>query len=255
MTSAGDRAVEKASGRAFRRGAGRASRKADAAKQVENAERHRWFVGLCRFLGHRILFPLTCRYRVRGREHVPPTGGVVLASNHTNILDGPVLFAASPRRATFMVKSEMFGAGFLGWALRRLGQLPVNRGSADRHALQTAIGTLREGGVVGVFPEGTRGAGDVDEVQHGIAYLALRAGCPIVPVVIEGTSALLAGGRPHWRRPVTVVFGEPFQVGTPGARDRSRRSIAAAADEIRDRLASHVSNVRAADAARGKEKT
>jgi 1-acyl-sn-glycerol-3-phosphate acyltransferase len=249
-TAGGDGAVERAPGRASSEPDAKA-----APKRVENAERHRWFVGLCRFLGHRIVFPLTCRYRVRGREHVPPTGGVVLASNHTNILDGPVLFAASPRRATFMVKAEMFGGGFLGWALRRLGQLPVNRGSADRHALQTAIGTLQEGGVIGVFPEGTRGAGDVEEVQHGIAYLALRADCPIVPVVIEGTGALLAGGRPHWRRPVTVVFGEPFRVGAPGARDRSRRSIAAAADEIRDRLATHVSAVRAASAAPSKEKT
>ena len=174
----------------------------------------------------------------------------MLAGNHASFLDGPMVFLLAPRRAVFLVKSEMF-VGPLARALGWLGQVPVHRGRADRAALQQALAALGSGRAVGVFPEGTRGAGTLDEVQHGVAYLALRAGCEVVPVACLGTSAALPKGRrfPVWRAPVTVVFGAPLQVSVSGD-PRSRRAVAEAAEQIRLGLRAHLAEAGARHEAR-----
>jgi 1-acyl-sn-glycerol-3-phosphate acyltransferase len=94
-----------------------------------------------------------------------------------------------------------------------------------------------------MFPEGTRGTGSLDEVQHGVAYLVLRSGAPVVPVACVGTAAALPRGshRPKLRAPVEVVFGAPFSVAVPD-NPRARSAVAAAAEEIRIRLADHLAS-------------
>ncbi len=191
--------------------------------------------------GGRLLIRLILNVRVSGSEHVPARGGVIVGGNHRGIIDGPVVATFLPRPATFLVKSEMF-VGPLVRALGWLGQIPVHRGRPDREALRQARAVLERGEVLGVFPEGTRGSGSLEQVQHGIAYLALRApDCPIVPVACLGTErALPRGARwPRWRSRIDVVFGPSFLV-TPAADPRSRRAVAAAAEEIRIALAAHV---------------
>jgi 1-acyl-sn-glycerol-3-phosphate acyltransferase len=175
---------------------------------------------------------------VEGRDRVPAAGPVILASNHTGFVDGPLLFGLSPRPVTFLVKAEMFRGPF-GSALRALGQLPVHRGAPDRAALNAALGALRAGGAVGVFPEGTRGAGDFGSVHHGIAYLALRSGAPILPVHCAGTAPRAPGHPlPPRRAPVRVVFGTPFQLAVSGPR-AARRTVVEATEQIRQQLAAH----------------
>jgi len=196
-----------------------------------------------RVLG-RGLLRLILDVRVSGVEHVPSYGGVIVAGNHRGFIDGPMVGTFLPRPATFLVKSEMFvgpWARALGW----LGQIPVHRGRPDREALRLARAVLERGDVLGVFPEGTRGSGSLDEVQHGIAYLALRAPlCPIVPVACLGTEAALPRGAklPRWRARVDVVFGPPLMI-TPAADPRLRRTVAATAEEIRVALAAHIRTV------------
>src|SRR5262249_12451672 len=134
------------------------------------------------------------RLTVLGREDLP-AGAVLLAVNHASYLDGPLVFGVLPRPGTFFVKAEAF-TGIPGWLLPRIGQIPVRRAVPEREPLLTALATLAEGGIVGIFPEGTRGAGgEPQQVRHGIAYLALRAGCPVVPVACLGTERVLARGR------------------------------------------------------------
>jgi 1-acyl-sn-glycerol-3-phosphate acyltransferase len=191
----------------------------------------------------RAIIRLILDVRVGHRERVPSTGPVLLAGNHRGFLDGPLVAAFVPRQASFLAKSELFR----GWVVRPLGwlgQIPVDRGRPDREALRRAIDVLAGGGVLGMFPEGTRGAGELDSVQHGIAYVALRVhGVRIVPVACLGTErALPKGARlPRWRSPVDVVFGEPFTIPAP-ANPRARRAVADAAELIRQQLAAHVSN-------------
>lgn len=196
-------------------------------------------VALSRPFG-RALFRVLFRLEVRGTDHVPPQGAVLLASNHTGFLDGPLLFALSPRPASFLAKSELFVgpvSRLLGW----LGQIPVRRGRPDRGALRAGLGVLASGGALGVFPEGTRGDGELEQVSDGLAYLALRSGAPVVPVAVLGTAeAMPKGSRvPRWRAPVTVAFGEPVRVAVEGD-PRARRTVRAAAEQLRLALLAHL---------------
>ncbi|MGH3097028.1 MAG: lysophospholipid acyltransferase family protein [Streptosporangiales bacterium] len=178
------------------------------------------------------------RLTTHGRENVPTSGPVLLAINHRHFLDGPVVFGTCPRPARFLVKAEMF-SGPLGSFLRQIGQIPVRRGVPDRGALQTCLSWLRQGQVLGIFPEGTRGAGDFGQVRDGLTWLALRAQAPVVPVVCFGiVESVRDRTAPRLRSAVDVVFGEPFDVTAYGDRS-SRRVLAEAATAVRDRLVEH----------------
>jgi 1-acyl-sn-glycerol-3-phosphate acyltransferase len=170
-----------------------------------------------------------------------PDGPVLLAVNHVALVDGPLIYGVLPRPVAFLVKAEAF-RGPLGRLLRHTGQIPVHRDKAERAPLTAALGVLAAGGIVGVFPEGTRGEGSVERVRHGIAYLAVRSGAPVVPVAVHGTRARRgwAFWRPH-RPPVLVAFGPP--VALPGG-PASRRTVAAAAAAIHRTLAAHVAATR-----------
>lgn len=189
------------------------------------------------------LLKMVFRVRVTGLEHLPASGPVLIAGNHTGFLDGPVVFVLLPRPSAFLVKSELYDSPFRR-VLEFARQIPVRRGSPDRTALRRALGVLRAGGVLGVFPEGTRGEGRLESVQHGIGYLALRAGCPVVPVACVGTAEALPKGRrlPRWRAPVTVAFGPAFEVTVDGD-PRARSTVAAAAEQVRLRLREHLDAV------------
>ena len=195
------------------------------------------------------LLRLIFRIRVTGLEHLPASGPVLLAGNHTGFLDGPVVFILLPRPSAFLVKSELYDSPFRP-VLQFARQIPVHRGTPDRTALRRALEILRAGGVLGVFPEGTRGAGRLESVQHGIGYLALRAGCPVVPVVCVGTAEALPKGHrlPRWRAPVTVAFGPAFTVAVDGE-PRARSTIADAAEQIRLHLRDHLDAVHGDEAA------
>jgi len=211
-----------------------------APPRIVVRSRHRpWLHQWLGFIG-RPLLRLILDVRVREPHYVPPAGPVIVAGNHRGLVDGPVVAVGIRRPTTFLVKSELFVgplARVLGW----LGQIPVHRGRPDRAALQQARAVLAAGGLLGIFPEGTRGAGSLDEVQHGVAYLAVRAGCPIVPVACLGTEGAWPRGArlPRWRTGVDVVFGPPFTVTVTGD-PRSRRAVAEAAEQIRVALAAHV---------------
>ncbi|MDQ1704851.1 MAG: 1-acyl-sn-glycerol-3-phosphate acyltransferase [Frankiaceae bacterium] len=190
-----------------------------------------------------MLLRLVFSIRVIGAEHVPATGPVLVAGNHTGFLDGPLVMILLPRPSAFLVKSELYDGPFRR-VLTFARQIPVHRGSPDRTALTRALGVLAGGGVLGVFPEGTRGEGRLESVQHGIGYLALRAGCPVVPVVCLGTADALPKGRklPRWRTRIDIVFGPAFDLDVDG-NPRARSTVAAAAEQIRVRLLAHLDSL------------
>lgn len=202
---------------------------------------HRLLQRPLRLLTHHVLL----RVRVSGLANVPPAGPLLLAGNHAGWLDGPLVVIEAPRTVRCLVKSELY-TGVLGRLLTLAGQIPVNRGRPDRTALHAALDELGRGGAVGVFPEGTRGTGELETVQHGIAYLAVHGRAPVLPVVCLGTGEALPKGahRPRRSVPIDVVFGEPFTVEVP-ANPRSRRALAAVAEDIRVRLAAHLTAARA----------
>ena len=150
---------------------------------------------------------------VRGAEHVPAEGPIVLVGNHMGVLDGPLMAILSPRPVHVLTKREMYD-GRLGGFLMASGQIPVHRAGPDPAAVKASLRVLRDGGVVGVFPEGTRGAGDVAHVKPGAAYLAMAVGAPVVPVVFLGTR--LPGGSnnslPPAGSPLVMTFGPALDV-------------------------------------------
>jgi 1-acyl-sn-glycerol-3-phosphate acyltransferase len=167
---------------------------------------------------------------------------VLLAGNHSGFLDGPIVMIMLPRPSAFLVKSELY-SGPLRHVLNFARQIPVHRGTPDRAALRSALDILAGGGVLGVFPEGTRGSGDLATIQHGIGYLALRGMCPVVPVICKGTAAALPRGKmlPRWRTPIEVVFGPAFTIDVTGD-PRARTTIADAAEQVRTRLLDHLAS-------------
>jgi 1-acyl-sn-glycerol-3-phosphate acyltransferase len=151
--------------------------------------------------------------------------------------DGPLLFGALPRRVVFLIKQEMF-AGPLGWFLRKIGQLSVRRGVPDRAPLLAAVEVLRAGGVIGVFPEGTRGSGDVAGAQHGAAWLARSSDAVVLPVACRGTLRP-AGASRRFLPVVDVLIGEPFEL-PPG---KGKQALDVATGQVRDRLAALVAEL------------
>jgi 1-acyl-sn-glycerol-3-phosphate acyltransferase len=193
-----------------------------------------WARPVGRFLTH-----VVWNTRLVGAEHLPATGPVILAPNHLSVIDGPVLHGAVPRGTHILVKQEMFH-GPLGAILRAAGQIPVDRESG-RSALEAALGVLRRGGVVGIFPEGNRGRGDAAGVRAGVAWLAVHAPAPVVPVALLGTrrTGETIGHVPGLRRQLVVDLGAPVAVDLPDGLPR-REAVARTATAVGEALAAHV---------------
>ncbi len=155
------------------------------------------------------------RVRVSGAQEIPIDGPVILAPNHKNVLDPFFIGTATRRRVRFMAKAELF-RGPLSWLFLRLGAFPVRRGQSDAEALDTAATILREGGIVVLFPEGTRveQPDALGSPRHGAGRLSTETGAPIVPTAITGTSHLWRGALPKLKR-VQITFLRPVEPEPP----------------------------------------
>lgn len=152
------------------------------------------------------------RMHVSGAEHVPATGAAIIAPNHKSVFDSFFIAVGTRRHLRFMAKTELIEARY-GGLLVRLGAFPVRRGQSDADALETAREILRQGGLLALFPEGTR-VRDPDRLgdpHRGAGRLALESGAPFVPCAITGTERLFLGPLPKPRR-VQVAFSEPIPV-------------------------------------------
>ncbi|MDR5683492.1 MAG: lysophospholipid acyltransferase family protein [Armatimonadota bacterium] len=152
--------------------------------------------------------------RVTGREHEPRRGPFIVVSNHWSAFDPPVLGCALRNKVHFMAKEELFRIPVLRSWMRAVGTFPVRRGEPDRAAIRAALEIVRRGGVLGMFPEGTRNPrGYLLPAEPGAAFLALRARVPILPVGILGTLDVLPKGArmPRLRR-IRVRIGPPIHL-------------------------------------------
>ncbi|KUM71398.1 lysophospholipid acyltransferase family protein [Streptomyces curacoi] len=185
------------------------------------------------------------RPRVLGAWKVPATGPVIFAVNHSHNIDGPMVMGVAPRPTHFLIKKEAF-VGLLDPFLTGIGQLKVDRDTTDRTAITRALDVLSNGGVLGIFPEGSRGEGDFASLRAGLAYFAVRSGAPIVPVAVLGSSekrGRLIKGLPPLRSRVDVVFGDPFEAGDGSGR-RTRKALDEATERIQKQLTAHLENAR-----------
>ena len=178
---------------------------------------------------------------VRGVEHVPKTGPVILAGNHVSVLDSFFMPLVLDRKVTFLAKSEYFtGKGVRGYLMRQFflgaGQLPIDRagGKASEAALNTGLEVLAAGEQLGIYPEGTRSPdGRIYRGRTGIARMVLESGAQVVPAIVFDTAKVMPPGSkwPKIHR-VGVVFGEPLDFSRYAGLESDRFVLRAVTDEI-----------------------
>lgn len=179
-----------------------------------------------------ILYPfyrLLFWYSVTGLENIPKTGGVIFSSNHLSYLDPVLWIIVIRRRIRFMAKQELFKNPLLGWFLRRMDVFGVERGSGDMAAVKTAIRVVRNGEILGLYPEGTRSKdGKPGRAKTGVALIAKAAKCDVVP------AAVICRGKLRPFKRIRLVVGKPvsYQEIIDRAPDNSRESLRAAAGYI-----------------------
>ena len=174
----------------------------------------------------RVFLRLGFGFRVEGRAHEPRTGPVVVVSNHVSDLDPLIVGAALRRRGAFMAKHELFRVPGVRWWIAACGAFPVRRGAPDRQALRTALGILERGGLLIMFPEGTRGRDrTLRDPEPGAALLARRTGAALLPVAVLGTDVVLPRDAHRLRAGrITVRIGPPLSVtARPAGHDHGGR--------------------------------
>lgn len=148
---------------------------------------------------------LLFRYDITGLENLPESGGCVYASNHISFLDPVLWVVATKRRIRYMAKAELFKNRFLKWLFNKAGAFPVNRGKTGTEAITYAIDIVKNGGILGIFPEGTRSKdGTVKKGKAGVAYVANATEADVVPM------AIITKGKIRPFKKVKLVIGKPI---------------------------------------------
>ena len=145
----------------------------------------RWFL-------KNLYFRFTGGFEGLGAENIPAEGPIIVAPTHLSYLDPPAVAVGKKRELTFMAKEELFGVPVLGWMIRSVGSFPVRRGGSDTESIRQALAILEAGRSLLVFPEGTRGNGEVlGDLNPGVAMLAKRTDAWVIPIAICGTHMLM----------------------------------------------------------------
>lgn len=198
----------------------------------------------------RAVMAIAFRVQVIGIDRIPSTGQAIIAPNHVSMLDGPMISATvgtiGGRVTRNLIAAEMF-RGVKGWILRKARQIPIRRGEGDSHALDEALAALREGGCVGIFPEGRvseDATSGLQRIRSGITRVAFPTEAPVVPVGIWGTQTTYPRGEVRWtqllRRPrIGIVFGDPLVPSADEEPDAFR-------DRLRDALDVQIRRARVA---------
>ncbi len=161
-------------------------------------------------------------HKTVGTDRVVLDGGCIFASNHMSLLD-PVFLGLGVKGRTvhYMAKAEIFKGKLASWFFRSMGAFPVKRGSKDISAIKNGIDMIEKGHIVGIFPQGKRVKGEtLSKYKTGFALLAIRSGCPIVPVYVKTKNQRL-----RLFRRVTVIFGEPVTVEQLGYTDGATENL------------------------------
>jgi len=183
------------------------------------------------------LFRFCWDLRVEGLEHIPPTGGAIIAPNHISVLDSFFVPCALPRRITYVGKAEYLDSFKTRYLFPALGMVPIDRkgGRQAMAALDTAAELLEAGELFGIYPEGTRSRdGHLHKGHTGVARLALRTGAPIIPVGLQGTDEVMPADTrfPNLFRSVRVRFGPPIEMARYRGQRENRLLYRQIADEL-----------------------
>jgi 1-acyl-sn-glycerol-3-phosphate acyltransferase len=184
---------------------------------------------VARVWGRMMLWMSWTEARVEGLDNIPRRGGCVIVSNHLSLMDTPLVIAHIPLQFRFLAKKGLFRIPFIGGHLRRAGHIAIPRADArgSLKAMSESARIIQERGVSAlVFPEGGRSTGELKEFKDGAAYIAIKAGVPIVPVAIQGTREVLPMGSAVVRPgKVSLRIGCPIATTGLALQDRHRLTV------------------------------
>jgi 1-acyl-sn-glycerol-3-phosphate acyltransferase len=200
------------------------------------------FVKVSRFVGvpfFKTLMVLLCKVSVRGRENIPPYGPYFIAFNHVDTLDAPLLVLYWPYQPEGITAAENFSNPVIATLMHMYGAIPLKRTEYDRDALEKGLAVIKAGSPLIVAPEGTRRRQPgMQAAKEGLAFLALKAKAPIVPVGIVGTENWIPSWKKFRRPEITMVIGKPFSLpAEPLTRDNRREKLAEYTTLIMKRIA------------------
>lgn len=188
----------------------------------------------------RIFLNLIANFELRGKENVPLTGGMILASNHIGILDIIMVYYGIDRTDIFIPVAEKWEkTGWIRWLGKQLNFLFIDRYNPDLKAMRRMIALMEEGKCLVIAPEGTRSrTGSLIEGKPGVAYLAARSGFPVIPIAITGTEDknILANVKRLRKTNITLTGGKPFVV-PPLPKTNRDEALKRSIDEIMCRIA------------------
>lgn len=170
----------------------------------------------------RMFYAVVFRFKAIGLENIPAEGPVVLCSNHISNFDPPTVGIKVPRKVHYMAKAELFDIPVFGPLIRGLGAFPVKRGGVSKDAIRSAIALLENGGVMGIFPEGSRKA-PAGMGKKGAAMIAMRSKATVIPVAVIGSY------KPFRR--MVIRYGQPIDM-TAFIQDSSSDVLERVTDEI-----------------------
>ncbi len=170
---------------------------------------------------NRIYMRVWFRLSIQGEENIPPSGAAILASNHLSFLDANIISAASPRKISFMIAREWYEHWTIRWMAEFLGCIPVNRSGQDLAAVKTALKHLSRGYLLGCFPEGGISQnGEIQEGKLGVALLAIKSGCPLVPVRLSGYGFQSLSRTFLIPKRIRITIGKPLVFEGVDSKDR-----------------------------------
>lgn len=157
-------------------------------------------------------FAFWMRYRAKGTEHLPSTGGALFLINHQSFLDPLLVGVALDRPVSYLARDNLFRVPFIGWVLRNTYVMPIRRDAATTDALRESVRRIEQGFYVGIFPEGTRTRdGSIGELKPGFVALLRRTRVPVIPIGITGADRAMPRSAIVVRpRRVAIFFGEPI---------------------------------------------
>jgi 1-acyl-sn-glycerol-3-phosphate acyltransferase len=195
------------------------------------------FYWLMKFVFLGPLLRLLYRPKARGLENIPSQGPLILAANHVSFVDSLFIPLMVNRRVVFLGKADYFSSVKTRWFFKSVNVIPVKRegGTSGEAAIQSGVRELKNGKVVGIYPEGTRSPdGRLYRGKTGVARMALLADCPVIPVAVLGTRDIQPPEKrmPGLRGRVEVVYGEPLRFDRFRGKDRDRFVLRSVTDEV-----------------------
>lgn len=176
-----------------------------------------------------VFYKLVFRLKKVNEENLPKEGAYIVCANHINMLDALAVVCSCKRKVRFICKDSMFKVKALGWALKLSNTIPINREKNDIESMKRSIRALKNGDVLGVFPEGTRKGMEKNlKAKSGAAFFSLKTGTPVVPIGIQGSF------KPFTK--VKLVFGKPLDFSEYYGKEKDKEALEKVTETIMDNI-------------------